>query len=192
MSPLAPIRRTITVSWDPAIAFRRFTQDFAGWWPWRTHSVGGECVKRLVFECHVGGMIFEEHVDGRRFQWGRVLELDAPPRLRFTWHPARDAATAQEVELHFVPEGTGTRVDLVADKWENWGRNAQRARKGYGIGWAYVLNVWAGRHTTRMAVLDGVALVMRGVELLRGGTQASIARAGGELTRAPTEISHQR
>ena len=189
MSQLPPIRRTITVSWDQAAAFRRFTEEFATWWPWRTHSIGGTRVERVVFEGRAGGLIFEEHVDGRRFQWGRVLEFDAPRRVKFTWHPSRDAATAQEVELRFEPEGTGTRVVLVSDKWENWGRNAHRARKGYDIGWGYVLNVWAERRTAKMAVLDALALMMRGVELLRGGTRASIARAGGEIERAPAETS---
>ncbi len=187
MSPLPPIRRAVHVSWDQAAAFRRFTEEFATWWPWRTHSIGGASVERVVFECRAGGLIFEEHVDGRRFQWGRVLEFDAPSRVKFTWHPSRDATTAQEVELRFVPEGSGTRVELVSDKWENWGRNAQRARKGYDMGWAYVLNVWAGRRTAKMAALDGLAFVLRGVELLRGGTRASIARAGGEIARAPAQ-----
>jgi len=189
MSELAPIRRTVSVSWDQAAAFRRFTQEFATWWPWRTHSIGGKQVKGVVFECRAGGLIFEEHVDGRRFAWGRVLEFDPPRSVKFTWHPSRDAATAQEVEVSFVPEAGGTRVELVSDKWENWGKSAERARKGYDMGWGYVLNVWAGRRTGKMALLDALAFVMRGVEILRGGTRASIARAGGEIAPAPSEMS---
>lgn len=187
MSQLPPIHRTVAVSWGPSDAFRRFTEEFAAWWPWQTHSIGGKCIKRLVFECRVGGLIFEEHVDGRRFAWGRVLELDPPRRVKFTWHPSRDAATAQEVELRFVPEGAGTLVELISDKWENWGKNAHRARKGYDIGWGYVLNVWAGRRTASMAVLDGLGLVIQGVQLLRGGTRGNIARSGGEIASARTE-----
>ena len=189
MSPLPPIRRAVIVSWEQSAAFRRFTEEFASWWPWRTHSIGGTSVRRVVFECRAGGLIFEEHTDGRRFQWGQVLEFDAPRRVKFTWHPSRDAETAQEVEIHFTPEASGTRVELVSDKWENWGKNAHRARKGYDIGWAYVLNVWAGQRTAKMAVLDGLGLVMRGVELLRGGKRASIARAGGEIARASADAA---
>ena len=181
MNELPPIRRDVSVSWDPQAAFRRFTSEFATWWPWRTHSVGGKRVKRLVFECRPGGLIFEEHIDGRRFQWGRVLEYDAPQSVKFTWHPSRPEATAQEVEVRFTPEGTGTRVVLVSDQWEKWGKNAHRARKGYDIGWGYVLNVWAEKRTAKMAVLDGLTLLARGIELARGGTKASIARAGGEI-----------
>jgi uncharacterized protein YndB with AHSA1/START domain len=186
---LPPIRRSIRVSWSPHDAFRRFTEEFGRWWPWRTHSIGGTRVRRVVFECREDGLIFEEHADGRRFQWGRVLELDAPRRIKFTWHPSRDASAAQEVELLFHPEGAGTRVELISDKWENWGKGAGRARKGYDVGWGYVLNVWAARRTPSMAVLDGVALVARGVEILRGGTRASIARAGGEIARSSPRAS---
>ena len=59
-------------------------------------------------EPQVGGRIFEEHVDGRRFQWGRVLEWEPPRRVKFTFHPSRDPATAQDVEVRFVPDGGGT------------------------------------------------------------------------------------
>src|SRR5262245_15551007 len=180
---LPPIRRSVAVSWDATEAFRRFTQDFGKWWPSGTHSVGGKCVARVVFECRAGGLIFEEHVDGRRFAWGRVLELEPPRRLKFTWHPSRDAATAQEVEVTFTQDAGGTRVDLVSDKWERWGKNAHRARKGYDVGWGYILNTWAGRRTASMLLLDGVTLALLGVEWLRGGTTASIARAAGELPR---------
>jgi len=183
MNSLPPIRRSVSVSWDQSAAFRRFTQEFSSWWPWRSHSIGGNCVRRVVFECRVGGLIFEEHADGRRFQWGRVLEFEAPRRVKFTWHPSRDETTAQEVELNFFPENSGTRVELVSDKWENWGKNGKRARKGYDLGWGYVLNVWGGRQTAQMHLLDGLGLVFRCVQILRGGKRASIARAGGEIER---------
>jgi len=32
----------VAVSWDQQAAFRRFTQEFASWWPWSTHSIGGK------------------------------------------------------------------------------------------------------------------------------------------------------
>ena len=67
------IERSIAVDWDQATAFRRFAVEFSTWWPWRTHSVGAKRVKRIVLEPKAGGRIFEEHVDGRRFQWGQIL-----------------------------------------------------------------------------------------------------------------------
>lgn len=183
--PVQPVRRSVLVSWNQEAAFRRFALDFARWWPWRTHSIGGKRVRRIVLEPEVGGRIFEEHQDGRRFQWGQILEWDPPSRLTFTFHPARDAATAQDVEVIFTPHGTGTQVELIATKWENLGRQARLARRGYNLGWRFVLNVWAGVHTPGMrvvSVIQGAALVM---ELVRGGRTAAINRAGGEIAPAP-------
>ncbi len=178
---IPPVERSVRVEWGPDAAFRRFALDFSTWWPWRTHSVGAERVKRIVLEPHAGGRIFEEHVDGRRFQWGQILEWDPPKRLKFTFHAGRAPETAQEVEVRFVPDGTGTRVELVATKWENWGPGAPRARRGYNLGWQYVLNLWAGQRTSRMLVADTIMVVARAVSWLRGGTAGEIARAGGEI-----------
>jgi hypothetical protein len=183
-SALPPIVRSVLVSWSPEAAFRRFTSEFASWWPWRTHSIGGKRVRRVVFETRVGGRIFEEHLDGRRFQWGTVLDWDPPARVKFSFHPSRGASTAQDVEVRFLPEAGGTRLELTATKWENWGKGAARARRGYDVGWGYVLNVWADRRTPAMRMMDVMAGAMRLVEKLRGGTTATIARAGGEIPHA--------
>jgi uncharacterized protein YndB with AHSA1/START domain len=106
-STLPPVRRTISVSWDPEAAFRRFTEDFGAWWPSATHSIGGARVQRIGFECRAGGAIVEELKDGRRFQWGKVTLWEPPRRVAFTWHPSREETEAQDVEVRFVPEGTG-------------------------------------------------------------------------------------
>lgn len=45
--------------------------------------------------------------------------------------------------------------------------------------------MWADKRTAKMAVFDGLTLLVRGVELVRGGTKASIARAGGEIAAGP-------
>ena len=182
--PLPPIRRSIVVSWDPPTAFERFTAEFASWWPAKTHSIGGDRLKQIVFEQHVGGRIYEEHQGGRRFQWGEIVLWEPPHRLKFTWHPSRDASTAQEVEIKFVPEGEGTRLELTSTGWENWGKRARRARRGYDVGWDYVLKVWAGRRTAGMTALDCVASLMTLGMKLRGGRDAEIARAGGEIAPA--------
>ena len=179
---IQPIKRSVSVSWDQETAFRRFTQEFASWWPSRTHSIGGERVKQIVFEQREGGRIYEEHTDGRRFQWGQVTLWDPPARVSFTWHPSRDPSSAQNVEIEFKTEGTGTRLELTSSGWERWGKGAQRARKGYNVGWGYVLNVWAERHTIGMSALDVVGGALNLVMKIRGGRDAEIARAGGEIT----------
>ena len=126
---LPPIVREVTVGWDPSTAFAKFTRDFATWWPSATHSVGGEHVKRIVFEPRIDGVIFEEHVDGRRFRWGRVCGWDPPRSVRFSWHPSRDESTAQDVLVEFVACEGGTLVRLTSDGWERFDSDPRQARR---------------------------------------------------------------
>ncbi len=183
-SALPPIECSVVVPWQPEEAFRRFVDDFAKWWPHRTHSIGAERVRRVVFEARPGGRIFEEHADGRRFQWGCVEAVERPSKVRFTFHPSRGPATAQTVEVRFAAAAGGTRVVLTATGWENWGRGAARARKGYRLGWNYILRDWAGRRTAGMLAMDALGGIARVVRVLRGGTAAAIRRAGGEIESA--------
>jgi len=181
---IPPVVRSVLVSWDQRAAFRRFAEEFGTWWPRRTHSVGGERVKDVILEPKVGGRIFEEHIDGRRFLWGTILEWDPPHQLKFTFHPSRDPATAQEVIVRFIPEPDGTKVELTASNWERWGDGATRARRGYDLGWGYILNDWAGRRTAGMILLSAVGAVLNFVQKVRGGTAATIAKSGGEIANA--------
>ena len=181
---LPPIVREIIVSWSQEAAFNKFTNEFGKWWPVRTHSIGGSAVMRIVFETCVDGLIFEQHVDGRRFQWGQVCAWEPPRMVRFSWHPSRDPATAQDVEVTFSATPEGTRVVLTSSGWERWGEKAKAAHRGYDIGWAYILNIWAGKHTVGMMFLDGLAAVMGLIQKLRGGRNKIIAEAKGEIGRA--------
>jgi hypothetical protein len=101
---LGPIHRAVSVSWNPDAAFRRFTADFATWWPRRTHSIGGPRVTAVVFEQHVGGRIYEEHDDGRRFQWGDP-RVDPPRSVRFTFHPHVTPARRRRSSCGSCPRG---------------------------------------------------------------------------------------
>jgi uncharacterized protein YndB with AHSA1/START domain len=142
---VAPIRRSISVSWSPDVAFERFTARFATWWPTYALSIGGRRVKQVVFECRAGGRIYEEHADGTRFLWGKVLVLEPPTRVVFTHHASRAESDAQVVEVTFVPEGTGTLVELVATGWEKMSPEARRARSGYRMTWRAALDRYADR-----------------------------------------------
>ena len=62
--------------------------------------------------------------------------------------------TAQEVEVRFTPEGSGTRMELIHSHWERLGDKAKVARRGYPIGWAYVLSLYADRHGPLVVTLD--------------------------------------
>jgi len=145
---LPPLVKAIRVGWAPDAAFRRFTRDMGTWWPLKTHSCGGDEAEGVVFEERVGGRIIEKIRGGKESVWGTVLQWDPPRVVAFTWHPARDPKTSQDVEVRFHPDGTGTRLELIHTGWETFGAMAKKARGGYNMGWDYVLNIWAGRRNS--------------------------------------------
>lgn len=177
--PSAPVRRSVVVSWDQDAAYRRFTDDFATWWPSYSLSIGGKRVKRVVFERRVGGQIYEEHADGTRFLWGKVTVLDAPHRVAFTWHSSRDESDAQLVVVSFRAEGAGTRVELVATGWEKMSRDALRARGGYQMSWGAALDTFADRSSATRLLFN----VMSTVIDLMGQRQTFIRNSRSRMSR---------
>ncbi len=179
--PVPPVRRSVLVPWNVETAFARFTTGFADWWPRRTHSIGGARVRTIKFECRAGGLIVEELVDGRRFKWGEVTAFDPPHRVAFTWHPSRDEHDAQDVEVRFVAEGSGTRVELISTGWERLGAAAARARRMYGIGWGSVLAVFAGRRDVPFVLFSVISTAITGALRVTGRLESEIDKAGGKL-----------
>ncbi len=150
---LSPIHKSIAVPWNRARAFDRFTREIASWWPLGTHSLGLERAETVIFEGRVGGEIRESIQGGDVSVWGTVLEWHPPERVSFTWHPGKPASTAQRVDLRFVPDGSGTRVELTHSGWEALGPLAKTARRGYPLGWMYVLRLYAGRRHAPVVLL---------------------------------------
>jgi uncharacterized protein YndB with AHSA1/START domain len=140
---IAPVRKSITVSLPPERAFRRFTEEIAGWWPLATHSVSESAEATCAIEGRVGGRIVETAPDGAEHRWGTVMAWEPPRRLAFTWHPGRSDDTGQEVEVTFRPEDGGTRVDLVHTGWERLGEKGAGMRADYDAGWDVVLGRYA-------------------------------------------------
>jgi uncharacterized protein YndB with AHSA1/START domain len=137
------LRKTITVARPPEVAFRVFTEGLTSWWPARTHSVGRERVDTIVLEGHVGGRFYERLDDGTEHEWGEITTWDPPGRLGMTWHAGRGPETAQQLEIRFVAEGDGTRVELEQTGWEVLGDEAEATRANYASGWTGVLGQYA-------------------------------------------------
>jgi len=137
------LRKTITVAGPPEVAFRVFTEGLASWWPARTHSVGHERVDTIVLEGHVGGRFYERLDDGTEHEWGEITTWDPPGRIAMTWHAGRGSETAQQLEIRFVAEGDGTRVELEQTGWEVLGDEAEATRANYATGWTGVLGPYA-------------------------------------------------
>lgn len=138
-----PVEKSVDVSWDIETAFRRFTDGIAEWWPIKTHSVGRDEAEEVVFETRAGGRLFERQKDGSEAEWAVVREWDPPHRFVLAWYPSRTADEAQNLEVRFEPNGSGTRVGLTHSGWEALGDRAEEARANYDSGWPGVLELYA-------------------------------------------------
>ncbi len=137
-SYIDPVRKTISVRCNQERAFSIFTDGIARWWPLKKLSLSQARAVSCAIEPRAGGTVYEVDNDGARIPWGQVLVWEPPSRLVMSWHPGSPAETAQEVEVRFTPEGSGTRVDLEHRGWEKLGERAAEARSNYDGGWVLV------------------------------------------------------
>ncbi|CAG0954713.1 hypothetical protein BURK1_00392 [Burkholderiales bacterium] len=135
---LAPIEIDLVVPCNAQRAFDYFTRDIGRWWPLATHSCAEDDAVAVAFEPCVGGRLVETARDGTTHPWGTVFAWEPGQRVAFSWHPGRDPATAQRVDVSFRAVPAGTRVTLVHGGWEALGERAAAAREAYLGGWATV------------------------------------------------------
>jgi uncharacterized protein YndB with AHSA1/START domain len=133
------VRKSLVVNCSPERAFEVFTREVGTWWPLHEHSIGGDEITEVIWEEHVGGRIYERHADGGEGEWGRVLEWEPPARFVMSWYPGKDASVATQLEVRFVAEAAGTRVDLEHRGWEIFAEEGQQTRDNYDSGWPTVL-----------------------------------------------------
>jgi uncharacterized protein YndB with AHSA1/START domain len=136
---IEPVRKVIEVRCDAGEAFRVMTEEIGEWWPLATHSVAQERAEGCFIEPRIGGRIYETGPEGSSHLWGGVGVWEPPGRLVFSWHPGREASSAQEVELRFRGHGGGARVELEHRRWEVLGPGAAEVRARYESGWEMVL-----------------------------------------------------
>ena len=139
------VRKTVTVDCVVEEAFRIFTTDAITWWPVESHSIRGAEVREIVFEEHEGGEVYELTATGEKGHWATVVAWDPPSRLVVAWNILERDAIATEVEVRFVPEGEGTRVELEHRGWEAVAEEAPTKRESYDTGWEHVLGTYVRR-----------------------------------------------
>lgn len=137
------VRKTITVDCAVEEAFRIFTADAISWWPVATHSIH-ETVNEIVFEPEVGGEVYELSTSGEKGHWATVLAWDPPSRLVLAWNILDRDVAATEVEVRFLPQGAGTRVELEHRGWDARDGGAEK-RDDYDTGWDFVLGRYVAR-----------------------------------------------
>jgi len=150
---LEAVRKSVTVSASPEVAFDIFTEDFDSWWP-RTHHIGKAPMTKGIIERRVGGRCYTEHEDGSEVDWGTILSWEPPQRLLIAWQIAAnwqfepDLKKSSEVEIRFTPvENDKTRVDLEHRGFERMTAGAAEMRAGVGGegGWDGLLQLFAAR-----------------------------------------------
>ena len=144
----AAVRKTLRVDCSVDHAFHTFTEGIGSWWPLQTHSIsvmdqGQAPPETAIVEPQAGGRLYERTHDGRECDWGSVLVWEPPSRLVIEWR-VNPANPRTEVEVRFVPDGDGTRVELEHRGWERFaaGRGPV-ARSSYEEGWDTVLGAYA-------------------------------------------------
>ena len=135
-----PVRKKVVVGASPDVAFRRFTAEIAEWWPMSAFSVHG-ADGTVEFGAAAGEEIVERGPGGESAAWGTILECDPPRKVRFTWHPGRDADSAGQVEVTFLSTGESTEVTLVHGGWDSSPEDTER-RALYDVGWDDVLGAF--------------------------------------------------
>jgi len=146
---LAPLVFTLVVPCPPARAFDYFTRDIGRWWPLAGHSVGQDEAVGVAFEQGVGGRLQETLRDGSTRLWGHVTTWVPGRKLSFSWHPGRDTASAQSVEVSFETHAGGTKVTLTHGGWEALGTDAPAKRHQYQQGWPTVFEEAFGAYARR-------------------------------------------
>jgi uncharacterized protein YndB with AHSA1/START domain len=127
---VAPVRKSVRVKAPPTRAFEIFTAGMKRWWL-PNYSINKSPIADIVVEPRQGGRWFERGEDGSECQWGKVLAWEPPGRLVLTWQISPqwqyDPDLVTEVEVRFVPDSGGTRVDLE-HRLEGYGDAADQMR----------------------------------------------------------------
>jgi len=145
------VRQQVVVDAPIDRAFAVFTERFGDFKP-PEHNLLASPIAETVFEPRVGGHIYDRALDGSECRWARILGLEPPDRVVFSWdigpqwQVETDPDLTSEVEVRFVPESaTRTRVELEHRHLDRHGPGWQSLSEGIDDdqGWALYLDRYA-------------------------------------------------
>ena len=143
-----PVRHQIHVNLPPAKAFELFTAGMGTWWP-KAYSLGSAPMKDVILEPGVGGRWIQRGQDGSECQLGKLLQWEPPARFVLAWQISGswqyDPDLVTEVEVRFVADGSGTRVELEHRNLERFGAHLETMRAAIDgtRGWPALLASYA-------------------------------------------------
>ena len=146
---IAPVRKTVTVQTTPDQAFEVFTARIDRWWP-KTHNIGTAPIRETIIEPFVGGRWYTKCEDGTDVVVGHVRVWQPAERfvvgweINAQWKPDARVALSSEVEVRFLAEGSGTRVELEHRNFERMGAvDGETMRNNVNGGWPTLLELFA-------------------------------------------------
>ena len=146
---LASVKKSIVVNATPQEAFDVFTSGMDSWWP-KSHGIGSTPIKQSIIEPFVGGRWYSICEDGSQAVVGHVRAWQPGAlfvvswEINAEWKPDARAEFASEVEVRFVADAAGTRVDLEHRNFERMGAHAgEIMRNGVDQGWPGLLALFA-------------------------------------------------
>jgi uncharacterized protein YndB with AHSA1/START domain len=142
---VAPVRKSVHVKATPERAFEIFTAGMGRWWS-KQYSINKSPIKDVVVEPRTDGRWFERGEDGSECQWGKVLAWEPPLRLVLAWQItpsfSYDPDLVTELDVRFIAEGSGTRVELE-HRLDGYGAAAEDMFKVFDTGWHGLLESFA-------------------------------------------------
>ena len=146
---IAPVRKSVMVQASPERAFGVFTSGIDRWWP-KSHGIGAAAVKESIIEPFVGGRWYTKCTDGSEVTVGHVRVWEPAQRFVVSWEisaqwkPDSREQFASEVEVRFVADPAGTRVELEHRDFERMGAvDGETMRNGVDGGWPGLLDLFA-------------------------------------------------
>lgn len=146
---IAPVRKTVIVQTTPDEAFEVFTARIDRWWP-KTHGIGAAPIRETIIEPFVGGRWYTKCEDGTDVVVGHVRVWQPAERfvigweISAQWKPDARVAFSSEVEVRFLAEGSGTRVELEHRDFERMGAlDGETMRGNVNGGWPGLLELFA-------------------------------------------------
>jgi hypothetical protein len=135
---IEPLRMAFEVQCPADHAFAVWTARTSSWWP-VTHTVTSEPGLEVIFEGRQGGRIFERTAAGLEVEWGEITIWEPPRRIAYLWHIRTDRGDATEVEINFIEQDRGTRIEIEHRGWERLGARGPGWRDVNRGGWEGVL-----------------------------------------------------
>jgi uncharacterized protein YndB with AHSA1/START domain len=144
---VAAVRKSIKVAASPDREFHVFTAGMSRWWN-KSYSINKSPIKDNVIEPKAGGRWFEGGEDGSECEWGKVVAWEPPVRLRLAWQITQswsfDPDLLTELDVRFIADGTGTRVEL-GHRLDGYGADAEQVFQIFDSpeGWGGLLDRFA-------------------------------------------------